>query len=229
MTQKNPWLAFNSVAEACATQKEMAACVRTIDDFPKPIQNIAGMDVSNNRFDPQKMLYAAAITLSYPCLTPIQTITEANRQTIPYIPGLLGFREAPILHDAYHQLLTPDLIMVDGHGISHPRGLGIASHLGVLLDIPTIGVAKTILVGTPAGPLAEEAGSTVPLVWKEKEIGVLLRTKKRCSPLIISVGHKVSLSTAIKLVMSCLKGYRLPEPTHLAHLAANVRRKNEKN
>jgi deoxyribonuclease V len=226
MTQTNRWLVFNNAKEACDTQKEMAASVLTKDDFQQPIKHIAGMDASNNRFDPQKMVYAAAITLAYPCLTPLTTVTEANRQTIPYIPGLLGFREAPILYEAYKQLPKPDLIMVDGQGISHPRGLGIASHLGVLLDIPTIGVAKSILIGTPAGPLAEEAGSTVSLIWKEKEIGVLLRTKKRCAPLIISVGHRISLPTAINLVMSCLKGYRLPEPTRLAHLAANARRKS---
>lgn len=226
MTKQNRWLEFKGSAEACAIQKEMAASVRTIDDLPPSIQHIAGMDVSNNRFDPLKMVYAAAITLAYPCLTLKQTSTAARQQTIPYIPGLLGFREAPILHEVYSQLVKPDLIMVDGHGISHPRGLGIASHLGVLLDIPTIGVAKSILVGAPAGSLAEEVGSTVPLIWKEKEIGVLLRTKKRCAPLIISAGHRISLKTAIHLVMSCLKGYRLPEPTRLAHLAANVCRKS---
>jgi deoxyribonuclease V len=139
---------------------------------------------------------------------------------------LLGFREVPTLVHLYNQLsVRPNVVLVDGHGISHPRGLGVATHLGVVLDVPTIGVAKSILVGTPAGPLAEEVGSTVPLIWKKQEIGMLLRTKARALPLIISSGHKISLPTAVQLVVKCLKGYRLPEPTRQAHLAANSFRK----
>ena len=196
------------------------------DDFHQPVRHVIGLDVSNNRFDPEQMVYAAAANLSYPSLILTETAHRAEKQTVPYIPGLLGFREVPILLNVYRQSsVKPDLVMVDGHGISHPRGLGIASHFGVLLDIPTIGVAKSILVGKPAAPLAEEVGSAVPLIWKHREIGILLRTKKRCSPLIISVGHKVSLPTAVEFTMSCLKGYRLPEPTRQAHLAANACRK----
>ena len=220
------WLLYENIEEAKAVQKEMAKKVIFEDVIDKPIENIGGMDVSNTPFDPESMVFGAATILSYPSLTLIQIATQANKQTFPYIPGLLGFREAPTLVQAYKQLsLFPDIIMVDGHGVSHPRGLGIASHLGVLLDTPTIGVAKSILVGTPAAPLSEEAGSMVPLMWKGREIAMMVRTKKRCTPLIISVGHKVSLTTAIQLVMSCLKKYRLPEPTRHAHLAANKSRK----
>jgi len=224
----NPkWLFIESIPEAQSAQKEMANKVVLEDDLPKPIEYIGGLDVSNTPFDPEQRVFGAATVISYPSLSLVQTATQTNQQTFPYVPGLLGFREAPTLIEAYKQLsILPNIIMVDGHGVSHPRGLGIASHLGVLLDIPTIGVAKSILVGTPAGPLPEEVGSTIPLVWKGKEIGMMLRTKKRCLPLIVSAGHKVSLKTAIELVMSCLTKYRLPEPTRHAHLAANKARKD---
>jgi len=221
----NKWL-YPNRSEACLVQKEMAEQVLLIDDFPAPIKIIAGMDVSNTPFDPEEMIFGATTVLDYPSLSIIQTFTQANKQTFPYITGLLGFREVPTLIEAYKQLsVVPDLIMVDGHGVSHPRGLGVASHIGVLLDVPTIGVAKSILVGTPAFELSEEVGSTVPLVWKGQEIAKLVRTKKRCSPLIISAGHKIKLETAVKWVLCCITKYRLPEPTRSAHLAANDCRK----
>lgn len=218
-----------TIAEAKKIQEEMAAKVCLHDHFATPLLHIAGFDVSNNLYDPKKMVYASAVVLSYPELALVETAVYAERQDFPYVPGLLGFREAPSLVNAFQKLsVKPDLILVDGHGISHPKGLGIASHLGVLLDIPTIGVAKSILVGKAAAPLADEPGSLVPLVWKDRQIGSLLRTKKRCSPLIISAGHKICLETAINIVKSCLRGYRLPEATRLAHLAANACRKKHK-
>lgn len=213
------------IKEAIAMQKEIAKKVIIQDILVYP-QTIAGMDVSNTPFDPESRIFGSILVLSYPDLEILETKVQQTLQTFPYIPGLLGFREAPVLVQAFEQLQKkPDLIFVDGHGISHPRGLGIASHIGVLLDIPTIGVAKSILVGTPEGILGEDVGSYVPLKWKGKEIGRLLRTKKRCAPLIISVGHKVTLQEAIKWVLSCLKKWRLPEPTRKAHLAANAYRK----
>lgn len=221
------WLFIENIPDAQAAQKEMAERVLLEDVINKPIKNIAGMDVSNTPFDPKQMIFGAVVVASYPSLDILQTTSQSNKQTFPYVPGLLGFREVPTLIDAYAQLsIFPDIIMVDGHGVSHPRGLGIASHLGVLLDIPTIGVAKSILIGTPAAPLGEEPGSMTPLLWKGKEIGMMLRTKKRCSPLIISAGHKITLNTAVQMVISCLRKYRLPEPTRYAHLAANLCRKS---
>lgn len=219
----NPkWLVCENIAEAQAAQKEMAERVSLKDDINKPINIIGGADVSNTPFDPEQLIFGAVVALSYPSFSILETATQANKQTFPYIPGFLGFREAPSLIKAYEQLaIIPDLLMVDGHGISHPRGLGIASHLGVLLDIPTIGVAKSILIGQPAAPLGEEVGCMVPLIWKGKEIAMQVRTKKRCTPLIISAGHRISLQTATQWVLSCLKKYRLPEPTRYAHLAAN--------
>src|SRR5262249_35990996 len=119
----------------------------------------------------------------------------------------------------------PDCLIVDGHGISHPRGLGIASHLGVLLDCPSIGVAKSILVGKPEGELGNQIGDYIPLRWKGQTLGVVLRTKPNVQPVYVSSGHRVSLETAIKVVLNSLSKYRLPEPTRQAHNAANVCRK----
>lgn len=223
----NKWLFYENITEAQAAQKEMAEKVLLKDDINTPVKYVAGVDLSNTPFDPEQMIFGAMVISSYPCLSIVETVTQANKQTVPYIRGLLGFREVPTLIDAYNQLsVIPDVIMVDGHGVSHPRGLGVASHLGVLLDMPTIGVAKSILVGKPEGVLCEEVGSMVPLVWKGDIIGMILRTKKRCLPLIISAGHKITLETAVQFVMSCSQKYRLPEPTRYAHLAANKCRKS---
>src|SRR5262245_8516174 len=143
-----------SITEAKALQKELAACVITQDAFPLPIRYVAGLDVSHNRFDPHQMIYAAAALLSYPDLTLIETTSHVEQQPFPYISGLLGFREAPAMLQVFKKLsIEPDMLLIDGHGVSHPRGLGIASHLGVLVDKPTIGIAKSILVGIPEGVL----------------------------------------------------------------------------
>lgn len=221
---KREWLYPKTYEEAKNAQKEMAELVSLRDSFSS-FSTIAGVDVSNIPFDPEERIFAAAVLFSHPGFELLETMVRAERQEFPYIPGLLGFREAPALVEAVSSLSTrPDLILVDGHGISHPRGLGIASHIGVLLDIPTIGVAKSILVGKSNEPLVDEVGSTTPLLYKGKEVGRLLRSKKRCNPLIISSGHKVSLDTAVAIVKEYLTTYRLPEPTRHAHLAANAYR-----
>ncbi len=221
------WLFPSDIDEAKEVQLEMAQKVIVEDQLSSQLQYITGMDSSNNPFDPTNNIYAASVLLDYPSLELIEEQSQVYEQNFPYITGLLGFREAPALIEAFHKLNhTPDLIMVDGHGISHPRSLGIASHLGVLLDIPTIGVAKTILVGKPVHELGSEIGDTCPLMYKGKEIAKFVRTKKKVLPLIISSGHKVSLTTAVDLVLKCLKGNKLPEPTKQAHLAANKCRKD---
>lgn len=229
MRKKIPqdWLLPPNLDIARNVQQELAEHVILHDQFSE-LNIIGGMDVSNNPFDPKQMIYAALVTLKFADFSIIDSFHTQQQQTFPYIPGFLGFREAPALVEVAKKCDNfPDLIMVDGHGISHPRGLGIASHIGVLLDCPTIGVAKNILVGTPAETLGDEPGSQVPLVWRGQQIATLLRTKKRCNPLIISAGHKISLSSAVALVQQCLTSYRLPEPTRQAHLAANCYRKNE--
>lgn len=215
----------SNAMEAKKLQEKMASQVITMPFGMKDLHTILGMDVSLNPFDPMQRIFGAVALCSYPALELIETQTVMQRAPFPYIPGLLGFREAPVLIECYKKLsITPDLIMVDGHGVSHPRGLGIASHIGVMLDMPTIGVAKSILVGTPAYPLSPEVGSLAPLIWKNKEIGMLLRTKKRCNPLIISVGHKITLEEAIEFVFYSLNRRRLPIPTLQAHLEANKAR-----
>lgn len=150
------------MTEAKLLQNEMASQVITEDHFNQNNSFIGGMDVSNLRFDPEKMIHASCVVLSYPNLAIADEAKTSQKITFPYIPGFLGFREAPALVKAFEQLtIQPDIIFVDGHGQSHPRGLGIASHVGVLLDVPTIGVAKSILIGKPEGKLGEEAGSIV--------------------------------------------------------------------
>ena len=142
---------------------------------------------------------------------------------MPYIPGLLSFRELPLILAACRKLLyKPDLIMVDGQGIAHPRRLGLASHLGVLLDIATIGCAKSRLCGSYTEP-GDEAGEYAQLVDDNEIIGAVLRTRSRVKALYISTGHKISLGNAVYWVMQCCRGYRLPQPTRLAHLAAGGR------
>lgn len=221
------WLYPDSIATASKIQLQLAQQVITTDQLPTHIQYIGGMDVSSNWRDPNQIIYATCVVLEAKSLQVVASASFHMQQPFPYIPGFLGFREAPALVETFAKLtIKPDLILVDGHGISHPRRLGIASHIGVLLDMPTIGVAKSILIGKPSCPLGFEAGSTVPLIGQEQTLAMLLRSKSRCNPLIIATGHKVSLTTAVNLVKSYLRGYRLPEPTRQAHLAANAYRRS---
>ncbi len=210
-------------------QRQLAKQVIRADQLPKPLsklKTVAGADISNNWRDPSQIIYAALVVLDYSSLRVLEKSPAHMKAPLHYQPGFLAFREVPVLVEAYQALeRKPDVILVDGHGISHPRGLGIASHLGVLLDCPTIGVAKSILIGKPEGELGPDPGEQVPLMWKGQHIAQVLRTRKRSNPLYISIGHKVSLETAVEIVQTCLIGYRLPEPTRQAHLAANAFRK----
>jgi len=222
---ESDWLSPSNAQEAKDAQSAMAEKVIVKDDFG-PLQWIGGMDVSNFRFDPNRRIFAACVVLAKESRKVEEVAVALQEWSFPYIPGLLAFREAPALVAAFKKLKRrPDLLMLDGQGISHPRGLGIASHLGVLLDIPTIGVAKSILVGAPTSVLGMEAGSQVPLVYNGKCVAMLLRSKKNTKPLVISIGHRISLDTALILVKSMLGGYRLPEPTRQAHIAANAFRR----
>jgi deoxyribonuclease V len=217
------WLYPKDLTEAILVQRELANRVVTQDRWTS-INTIAGIDVSNTLAQPDR-IYTAAVMLERHSMLIKESSMQTSIQEFPYISGFLGFREAPGLVETIRSLSRqPDLLMVDGHGISHPRGLGIASHIGVLLDVPTIGVAKSILVGKIEGTLGSETGDTAPLVWKGQQIAIAVRTKQRCNPLFISPGHRVTLYTALELVLECLRGYRLPEPTRQAHLAANRKR-----
>ena len=218
------WLDPPDAAAARRVQAALAERVVREDAFGE-VRLLGGVDVSNNRFDPGQRVFAAVVALSVPGLRVVGTAGAAARAAMPYVPGLLGFREVPALLAAWAKLgAKPDLLLVDGHGVAHPRRLGIAAHLGVVLDVPAIGVAKSVLVGAEDPPLAEEAGAETPLVWRGERIGTALRTRRRANPLYVSIGHRVSLETAVAWVRRATAGYRLPEPTRQAHLAANALR-----
>ena len=179
---------------------------------------IAGVDVSIRKS--RGMGTAAVVLLEYPELNLVETKIDQGEINFPYVPGLLSFREAPLILKACEQLThTPDLMIVDGQGIAHPRRLGIAAHLGLFFDIPTIGCAKSRLCGTHQEP-APEAGNYEELVDNGEAIGVVLRTKDNTNPIYISIGNKIAIEDAIFWVMYCCRGYRLPEPIRLAHQAA---------
>ncbi len=179
---------------------------------------IAGLDVSVNR---SGEAVAAAVILSYPDLKLQEKSVAVGKMNFPYVPGYLSFREIPLTLEVIEKLrLVPDLVMVDGQGIAHPRRFGLASHLGLFLDIPAIGCAKSSLFGQYQEP-GLLSGSREYILDKDgNQIGVVLRTRDRVKPLFVSIGHKISLLSAVKWVSCCCRGFRLPEPTRLAHLAS---------
>ena len=215
-----------NVAQAEEIQHRLATKVLREGKVTSP-RFIAGVDISSP--DTQGIATGAVVVLSYPELTVVETEVVKQKPGFPYIPGLLSFRESPLILAACQKVATmPDLILVDGQGIAHPRRLGLASHLGLLLDVPTIGCAKSRLCGAHP-PVGEAVGSFAELEEDGEVIGAALRTKIGAEPVYVSIGHKVDLDTAIFWVMQCCRGYRIPEPIRLAHLAAAGRRlKREK-
>ncbi len=215
-----------SVAQAQDLQRQLAGQVLKQGEATAP-QFIAGADISTERG--QEMATAAVVVLSYPELKVVETSIIQDKLGFPYIPGLLSFRELPLILTACGQLtITPNLMLVDGQGLAHPRRFGIACHLGLLLDLPTIGCAKSRLCGTHRTPEAE-TGSYADIIDKGELIGVALRTRPGTSPVYVSIGHRVDLPMAIRWVLNCCRGYRIPEPLRLAHLAAGGNLKPEKN
>lgn len=195
------------------------------EDRLGPVRQVAGVDTGFVRPPGQTERGRAAVALlSYPALKLIGHSVAELSVSFPYIPGLLAFREAPVALVAFEKLETePDLVMVDGQGRAHPRRFGIACHIGVALDLPTIGCAKSRLTGTPQGEVGPRMGDWVPLIDRGEVVGAALRTKERASPVYVSVGHRISLRTAIDYVLRCCRGYRLPEPIRWAHnLASGV-------
>jgi deoxyribonuclease V len=206
-----------SPAQAIELQKQVAVQVVRCGEVLSP-EYIAGIDIAVGKDATEAQ--AAIVVLRYPGLEIAEVEMAQGEIGFPYIPGLLSFREIPLILKAWQKLtFVPDIVMVDGQGIAHPRRVGIASHLGVLLNIPTIGCAKSRLCGSCEMP-SDEPGSYKNLVDKGEIIGVALRTKNRVNPLYVSIGHEISLENAIYWVMECCNGYRLPQPTRLAHLAA---------
>ena len=206
-----------TIAEAKERQRQLALRVSRNSELGIP-RFIAGVDMSVRKA--AGMAIGAVVVLNYPELEVVEMKIAQGKLDFPYIPGLLSFRELPVILNACEKLDTnPDLILVDGQGIAHPRRFGLASHLGLFLDTPTIGCAKSRLCGSYAAP-GDEVGSHTEMIDDGETIGVALRTKHRVKPIYISIGHKIDLGTAIHWVLACCRGYRLPEPTRLAHLAA---------
>ncbi|MEE8471194.1 MAG: deoxyribonuclease V [Dehalococcoidia bacterium] len=199
-------------------QQELAGRVSRRNDVGA-VRLVAGVDISAP--DDRGLARAASVILRYPDLTLIEKKVIEQKVTFPYVPGLLSFRELPLILAACEKLDNdPDLILVDGQGIAHPRRMGLASHLGLLLNKPTVGCAKSRLCGSH-GMVDSEPGSSSDIIDKSEVIGAALRTKLGVSPLYVSIGHRVDLEAAIDWVLHCCRGERLPEPTRLAHLAAS--------
>ena len=204
-----------SLEEASALQMRWAKLV-VEEPLPAPPTLIAGCDV-HLRGDLGR---ATIAVVSFPSLELIETVHGETTITFPYVPGFLSWREIPPIAMALQQLtVRPDVLFADGQGLAHPRGFGLACHLGLLSGIPTLGCAKSILRGTHA-PLAEERGTQVPLVFRGRVVGTVVRGKDRVKPLYVSVGHRITLDEATDLVLRCGIKHRLPEPSRLAHLAA---------
>jgi deoxyribonuclease V len=214
-----------SPREAIAVQRELAALVvrkggpaRGRRACPEPSRRVAGVDCSIHRAE--KRGTGAVVVLSYPELEVVEAAVAEAALSFPYVPGLLSFREVPLLREAFRKLRGPvDLLLVDGQGYAHPRRFGLACHLGLLLDVPAIGCAKSRLLGEHAEP-ARAAGSRSDLVDEGEVIGTVLRTRDGVKPLFVSSGHRIGLAEAEAWVLRCCRGYRLPEPTRLAHQAA---------
>ncbi|MEB3225230.1 MAG: deoxyribonuclease V [Synechococcus sp.] len=213
----HPWDV--SPAAARGIQGELRQWVELENRLPQSIASIAGVDVGFE--DHFKITRAAVVVLSFPDLQVIETAIARRPTTFPYVPGLLSFREVPAILEAFAQLTqVPDLVFCDGHGYAHPRRLGIASHLGVLLDLPTIGVAKSRYIGTHRDVFWEK-GAWVPLLDQDETIGAVLRSRSNIQPIYVSVGHRLNLATALDFVLACTPKYRLPEPTRLADKLAS--------
>lgn len=202
-----------SVNEATEIQNKLKFAIKIEDEF-KEINIIGGVDVG---YDIKNNLaHSSIVIMDIKDLKPIESVQIFLPNNFPYIPGLLSFREIPAILKALSQIKTsPDLLMVDGQGIAHPRKMGIATHLGLILDLPSIGIAKSLLAGNFSMPGLKK-GEISPLLIKKEQIGVVLRSKDNVKPLFISPGHKISIKTSLEITLKCLTKYRLPEPTRLA-------------
>jgi deoxyribonuclease V len=201
--------------QAVAIQRRLRRLVRTGGPCPR-VRLIAGADIA---YDPRNgWLFAAVLVFSFPDLEPREIRSVRARARFPYVPGLLSFREAPALIRAFRRLrIPPDLLICDGQGIAHPRGIGLASHLGILLGVPTIGCAKSRLVGDH-GEVGPNVGDRSPLLFERRVVGAVVRSRSGVRPLFISPGHRISLDRSIRYVLASCRGFRLPEPTRQADI-----------
>lgn len=204
--------------EAITIQEELKKKLILKDEDVIEPKTVAGADISYTK---DGLFFTAVVLLAWPTMNIIEETYSMERTRFPYIPGLLTFREGPALLKAFEKLrCTPDAVIFDGQGIAHPRGIGLASHIGLFLDIPTIGCAKTRLIGSYTA-VGDRVGDCAALVYNDQAIGAVLRTREKVKPVFVSQGHRIGLQKAIEVVLSCCNGYRLPEPVRRAHLTAN--------
>jgi deoxyribonuclease V len=204
--------------QAIAYQNELRKQIR-IEPLEQPITTIAGADISFNKYS--EVVYAGIVLFSYPDLKIIGNATAISRTMFPYISGLLAFREVPALLEAWDKLpMKPDVMVLDGQGIAHERRLGIATHFGLIKDVPAIGSAKSRLYGKYQEP-ANTPFATSPMYDKGELIGTAIRSKRNCKPIYVSPGHRISMEQSVEIIKNCIRGYRIPEPTRQAHLLVN--------
>lgn len=209
-------------AEAVALQNQLRQQIR-LKPLPTAPATIAGCDISFNKYE--ETVYAGIVVLRLDTLEVLEEVGVVSTATFPYVPGLLTFREGPALMEAWEKLtIEPDVVMFDGHGMAHPRRMGIATHMGLWINRPSFGCGKTVLAGRFDDP-APERGNWTPMLHRGEVVGAAVRTKNKVSPVFISPGHLIDLPTAIDLTLRCDGGYRLPEPTRRAHLFVNSLRR----
>jgi deoxyribonuclease V len=217
LTRRHTWT--TAPAEAVALQRELRS--KVVADQPidlDAVRLVAGVDVSVKNDQSQ----AAVVVATFPDFRPVETVLARRPTPFPYVPGLLSFREGPVLEEAFERLqIEPDVFLFDGMGIAHPRRIGIASHMGLWLGKPTVGCGKTLLCGRYA-PLPDQKGAFAPLVDRGEVIGAAVRTRDAKQPVFISPGHLADIPTAVALTLRCAPKYRLPEPIRLAHRAAGA-------
>lgn len=210
--------------EAVALQRDLRQQLRLVP-LDRPVSLVAGADVSFNRFE--ETVYAGIVVISLPTLETVEEVSITTTAKFPYVSGLLSFREAPAILDVWEKLrCRPDVVMLDGQGIAHPRRIGIASHLGLFVNVPTFGCAKSVLVGRYEEPAANRSSAS-PMIDRGEVVGMALRTKDKVNPVYISPGNLIDLPGAVDLALRCDGGYRIPEPTRRAHLLVNARRRGE--
>ena len=203
-----------SVEEAIRIQENLRTKIILRKTFPR-VRTVGGADVSYQKEG--EFLFGAMVVLSFPQMETLEVATAAGKISFPYLPGLLTFREGPILIKTFENLrIRPDVLIFDGQGIAHPRGIGLATHLGIWFGLPSIGCAKTALLGESATPRPSK-GSFALIQKDGREVGAVLRTKDRVRPVFVSPGHRIDLPASIRLVLKCCQGFRIPEPLRRAH------------
>ncbi|MBI2458023.1 MAG: deoxyribonuclease V [candidate division NC10 bacterium] len=205
--------------EAIRLQRDLRARLVARADGQPDFHIIAAMDVSYDKRSP--WLFAAIVVMRLPGFQLVETAGVRARAMFPYVPGLLSFRESPAGLEAWEKLRTrPDCLICDGHGVAHPRRFGIACHFGLLVNLPTLGFAKSVLVGNFESP-GRTRGSVSDLVDAGEVIGAAVRTRESAAPVFVSVGYRISLATAVSTILACASGYRIPEPVRRAHALVN--------